>query len=217
MTAWFCCTSIPAATNPGAKGRKLVLSKLAPSPELTPEPRFVPGRGAAAGRTALWLAALGWIAPLSYVSAATAQSPPTPSTPVYPIAKSAQVSVEASPVADALILHIRRVNPAQPVISDDVKVTIDGKSAALTRLSDGSYQLGTSDLGDNTPHDIELVVPHDGIRELLTGTVTLPAAKSSGGFLGEHKQTAWWILNIVVVLIAAIAISRRKSAPPPDV
>ena len=29
--------------------------------------------------------------------------------------------------------------------------------------------------------------------------------------LGDHKQLAWWILNIAIVLIAAIAISRRLS------
>jgi hypothetical protein len=27
----------------------------------------------------------------------------------------------------------------------------------------------------------------------------------------DHKQLAWWILNIAIVLIAAIAISRRMS------
>lgn len=55
-----------------------------------------------------------------------------------------------------------------------------------------------------------MIVGHDGIREILSGKIALSAAKSSGSLLGEHKQIAWWILNIVVVLIAVTAFSRRK-------
>ena len=29
--------------------------------------------------------------------------------------------------------------------------------------------------------------------------------------LRDHKQMAWWILNITIVLIAVLAISRRMS------
>src|SRR5207244_538922 len=39
------------------------------------------------------------------------------------------------------------------------------------------------------------------------------AAKAAGvaSLWRDHKQMAWWILNITVVLIATIAISRRMS------
>lgn len=146
-----------------------------------------------------------------------AQSAQRPVSAVYPVAKSALLAVDATPDHDALTLHIRRLSDQHELLSDDVKVTIDGKTATVARQSDGSYEVGSAELGTDALHDIELVVPHDGIRELLSGTVKLPAVRSGGGLLGDHKQIAWWILNIVVVLIAVIAISRRKSAPPPDV
>ena len=62
-----------------------------------------------------------------------------------------------------------------------------------------------------------MLFTHDGIREVLSGTLpptaTGGAAANAGrtGVLGAHKQLAWWILNITVVLIAALAISRRAS------
>jgi hypothetical protein len=54
------------------------------------------------------------------------------------------------------------------------------------------------------------VVSHDGIRELLTGTVTLPQQQSVLEMLQGHGMAAWWVLNIVVVLIAVLIISRRR-------
>ena len=171
-------------------------------------------RRAGAGRIAGGLLAAVGVAASAAEHAQTAQRPVNP---VYPLAKSALLAVDATPDHDALTLHIRRLSDQRDLLSDDVKVTIDGKTATVTRQTDGSYEIGSAELSTDTPHDIELIVPHDGIRELLSGTVKLPAARSGGGLLGEHKQIAWWILNIVVVLIAVIAISRRKSNPPPDV
>ena len=65
---------------------------------------------------------------------------------------------------------------------------------------------------------LEVLVTHDGIQEVLSAT--LPPSATSGGtadaghtgsVLRDHKQLAWWVLNITVVLIAALAISRRTS------
>jgi hypothetical protein len=36
-------------------------------------------------------------------------------------------------------------------------------------------------------------------------------AGAAADLLHDHKQLAWWILNITIVLIAVIAISRRMS------
>jgi hypothetical protein len=56
-------------------------------------------------------------------------------------------------------------------------------------------------------------VAHDGIREILTGKVTLPKVGSTLDLWRDHKQMAWWVLNIGVVLIAVMAFSRRQSKP----
>jgi hypothetical protein len=66
---------------------------------------------------------------------------------------------------------------------------------------------------------LDVVVAHDGIREALSGRFTVagagtPGARNANGAasaLRDHKQVAWWILNITIVLIAVIAISRRLS------
>ena len=120
--------------------------------------------------------------------------------------------VEAMPIDRAVAFHVQRVSDHTAVISDDVKVAVDGKNETVTRESDGTYQVDDKDLLDG-PHDVDVTVGHDGIHEVLSGKVTLPE-RASSGLLGEHKQIAWWILNIAVVLVAAIALSRRKGDRP---
>jgi len=126
------------------------------------------------------------------------------------IAHSALLSIEGTPGAGVLDLTVRHVADQSPVVSDDVTVTVDGKNEPVTRGTGGAYQIPLNDLRGAEPREVDITVGHDGIREILTGKVTLPASSSAGSFLGDHKQIAWWILNIVIVLIAAIAISRRK-------
>ena len=46
--------------------------------------------------------------------------------------------------------------------------------------------------------------------EIVSGKVSVAEASSTQSLLRDHKQVAWWILNIVIILIAATAISRRK-------
>jgi hypothetical protein len=127
-----------------------------------------------------------------------------------PIAHSALLSVDATPTDDSLELHIRRVSDKSVVRSEDVTVTVDGKNEPLTRENGGSYQLPIADLRGDGAREVDIVVAHDGIREILSGKVTLPQASPAGSVFRDHKQIAWWILNIVIVLIAALAISRRK-------
>ncbi len=129
------------------------------------------------------------------------------------IARSALLSVEATATADALQLRIRRLSDRSPVSGAGVTVTVDGKSAAVSRLTDG-YEVPIEDLrgesGKDGGRDVEVVVPHDGIREILAGKILLANGHAAGNILGDHRQIVWWIVNIVVVLIAAMAISRRK-------
>jgi hypothetical protein len=143
------------------------------------------------------------------VQAAVNQVQPA-ATSGMPIAHSALLTVDATPTDDSLELQIRRVNDKSVVSSEDVTVTVDGKNESLTRGSSGSYQLPIADFRGEGAREVDIVVAHDGIREILSGKVTLPQASSAGSLFRDHKQIAWWILNIVIVLIAALAISRRK-------
>jgi hypothetical protein len=89
-------------------------------------------------------------------------------------------------------------------------VAVDGKSESVTRESGGGYEVPVNDLRGDGARDVEIIVGHDGIREILSGKVAVAEGASAGGLLRDHKQVGWWILNIVIVLIAAIALSRRK-------
>jgi hypothetical protein len=150
-----------------------------------------------------------------------AQSPatqaPPPALPVRlapnvaaQIAHSALLSIDGTATGDTLRLGIRRVSDKSPVSSDDVTVTVDGKNESVTRGSGGGYEVPVNDLRGDGARDIEIIVGHDGIREILSGKVAVAEGASASGLLRDHKQVAWWILNIVIVLVAAIALSRRK-------
>jgi hypothetical protein len=144
------------------------------------------------------------------VPAATA--PAAPPTPVFSIAHSALLAIDTTPLNDSLVLHIRRVSDQSPVVvanDGDVAVTLDGKKEPVTRESDGSYRVPANDFRGKDPHAIDVIVAHDGIREILSGTVALPESTATS-LWRDHTQIAWWILNITIVLIAAIVISRRK-------
>jgi hypothetical protein len=133
-----------------------------------------------------------------------------PNTPAQ-IARSALLSVEAVANADTLQLRIQRVSDRSLVSSDDVTVSLDGRNEPVTRQSSGAYELAINNFRGDGARDVEITVAHDGIREALSGKVSVAEAGSASGLLSSnHKQLAWWVLNIVVVLIAAIAISRRK-------
>jgi hypothetical protein len=130
------------------------------------------------------------------------------------IAHSALLTVEATTTGDSLRLTIRRTHDQSLVNGSDISVSVDGRNEPVTPGSAG-YEIPINDLRGAADHDppreVEIIVPHDGIRELVSGKVTATEGSSGGSLLGDHKQIAWWILNIVVVLIAAMAISRRKS------
>ena len=157
-------------------------------------------------KLALWTATLiGVAAPWARAAdtaAATAQA--------IPVAHSALLTINATTTPDGLALHILHANNQIPIDGRDVTVAVDGKNQPVTAAPEGTFLLPTKDLGEGE-RQLDITVAHDGIREILTGKWTVTERKSSPGLLGDHKQMAWWILNVAVVLIAAIALSRRKT------
>jgi hypothetical protein len=126
------------------------------------------------------------------------------------IARSALLSIQGTATADALQLSIRRVSDQSLVSSDEVTVSVDGKNQSVTHEKGGAYELPINDLRGDGTRDVDITVAHDGIREIVSGKVSVAEASSTQSLLRDHKQVAWWILNIVIILIAATAISRRK-------
>jgi hypothetical protein len=131
------------------------------------------------------------------------------------IAHSSLLTVEGAVTNDALRLSIRRAQDKSLITSGEITVTVDGKNEPVTHENAGAFEIPVNDVrGDGTPEsarDVEIIVPHDGLREILSSKVSVTETSSgAGSLLGDHKQMAWWILNIVIVLIAAMAISRRK-------
>jgi hypothetical protein len=168
----------------------------------------------AISKTLALVIATGALASVLSVHAAEPTPAPAAATspPAITVARSAQLTVDASEKDDSLTLRIRRAADQAPVNSSEVKVSIDGKNEPVTPQADGSYLISTRDLRGNGQRVLDVIVPHDGIREILTGKVALTEASKSTGLLGDHKQMAWWILNVAVVLVAAIALSRRRSS-----
>jgi hypothetical protein len=152
-----------------------------------------------------------WLAGLAIVALARADVPPAPT----PLAASAQVSVTALRAPGSVTLHFARAGDHSALPVTQLAATLDGKPLSVTHAADDSWALATGGTA-LASGDLALTVSHDGIRELLTGTLgasapSAPAAGSGSELLRDHKQLTWWILNIAIVLIAAIAISRRMS------
>ena len=157
-------------------------------------------------------------------------------TPPAPVAQSPLVSLAAEGSAAGFTLELRRTAGTAPLVVTALTVSVDGERLPATRNADGSWSVAWPRAGAHRPGHLEVVAAHDGIRELLSGTLPASAtagpggggasgtggassasgaggASSSGpaGLWRAHKQLAWWVLNIGVVLIAAIALSRRMS------
>jgi len=153
---------------------------------------------------------------LSSPGAALAQ--PAAAPPLAPLAHSALLAVDAAPAAGGLVLRVRRARAETPLQVSEVAVTLDGKSEPATLRPDGTWFVPRPANAQDTGKTLQVTVGHDGIHEILSGRLAVPAgapgSRASGatsGLSSAHKQLAWWILNIVIVLIAAIAISRRMS------
>jgi hypothetical protein len=126
------------------------------------------------------------------------------------VARSALLTLSAAPADHGLSLQVARISDHRPIIGPGgVAVTLDGHSVPVTAQPDGSYLISTRAQSGGA-HSLGVVVTHDGIRELLTGTVTVPQQRGALDVLEGHGMFAWWVLNIAVVLIAVIVISRRR-------
>jgi hypothetical protein len=164
-----------------------------------------------------WLAA-GVLACSALVCGPQLHASESAAAPLTPVAHSALVTLEAGPAAAGLVLRLRHTADQTPLSVTDLTVSVDGRSELAMRREDGSWFVPLSNAAI-TDDQLEVVVAHDGIREVLSGRISVPgagsaSARDAGGaasVLRDHKQMAWWILNITIVLIAAIAISRRLS------
>jgi len=133
-----------------------------------------------------------------------------------PIAHSAQVTVEGRMAFAGLTLRARPTIPGAALNVTELSVTLDGVSEPAGRQPDGSWFVPLAASATAGGGKLDVLVSHDGIREVLSGRIASPGGGGAGaggahGVLRDHKQMAWWVLNIAVVLIAAIAISRRMS------
>lgn len=137
-------------------------------------------------------------------------APPSPQQGSV-VARSTLLTLTVAPSDHALTLQVARIGDHQPIAGPGrVTVTLDGHSVPVTAQPDGSYLISTSTEAAGA-HSLGVTVSHDGIRELLTGTVTVPQRRSALDVLQGHGMFAWWVLNIAVVLIAVLVISRRRS------
>ena len=138
--------------------------------------------------------------------------PTPPPPPVIPVAHSALLTIDATQNGDILELHVKHVGNNIPIDGQNVTVSVDGKHQPVTPEPEGTFGLSTKDLPGDGDHQLDIIVAHDGIREILTGKVAIPKAGSAATDLWhDHQQMAWWILNIGIVLIAVTAFSRRSS------
>ena len=145
--------------------------------------------------------------------AALAADPTPPAPPAIPVAHSALLTIDATHTDDGLALHIKHAGNQIPIDGRDVTVSVDGKTQPVTPAPEGTFLLSTKGLAGDGERQFDIVVAHDGIREILTGKVTLPKAGATLDLWRDHKQMAWWVLNIAIVLIAVMAFSRRQSKP----
>jgi hypothetical protein len=163
-------------------------------------------------RLALWIAPIALAAVTGgYGPGAWAAETAAPPPPI-PVAHSALLTINASVTQDGLALHILHADNQIPIDGRDVTVSVDGKSQPVTAEPQGTFLLSTKGLGGDGERRLDVTVAHDGIREILTGKIALPKTSSTTDLLRDHKQIAWWVLNVAVVLIAVLALSRRRSS-----
>lgn len=130
-----------------------------------------------------------------------------------PLARSALTTVQASVAGEWVTLRLQYTGSQAPLISKDVSVQVGGHILPVTARGDGSYVLPVKQLGTSATPDIQVIVGHDGIREVLEGRLTLPESAASTAEGSGHNQTLWWVINIGIVFAVAMFLSNRKKKP----
>ncbi len=132
------------------------------------------------------------------------------------VARSAQLRLDAVIHGKRAVLYAVRRDDHTPIVGAG-RVTADINGHPLPLRPDGTgYAFSLAGLPPGR-QSLQVVVAHNGIHELLSGTITLPKpapAASAFALLEQHGYGAWWVLNLVVLLLAARLIMRRK--PPPS-
>jgi hypothetical protein len=175
--------------------------------------KMISSRPFSGAAMALARAAVLALAASGTMALAVDSTPTAPNTTTIPIAHSALLTIYGVPTEDGLALHVQHAGNQIPIDGRDVTVSVDGKNQPVTALPEGTFVLPTKDLAGDGERALEIVVAHDGIREILSGKVTLPKVGSTLDLWRDHKMTAWWVLNVGIVLIAVLAFSRRSSKP----
>ncbi len=129
-----------------------------------------------------------------------------PAAPIA-LAHSGLLSLQGTNADGGLVLRVQGGGGATPAVTA-VSVRESGLELPAMHRSDGSWFVS-----GRVPGSFEVVVDHDGIRELLAvhpaaAPVSVPAAAPTSN---NRKQLIWWVLNIAIVAIAALVISRRVS------
>lgn len=150
--------------------------------------------------------------------ACAAQSGAAQNAAFAPVAHSTLATVEAAATPDGVRLRLRRTEGSAPLAVSELQVSVAGQTVPATQRPDGTWLAPWPRSGAAPGAALEVVVTHDGIREVLSGSLPRvlegkPAAgpRAGSGMSSSRKQLAWWILNIAIVLIAVVAISRRMS------
>jgi len=134
-----------------------------------------------------------------------------PPVPRIEVAHSALLLADATVADDTLSLRLRNAKTQAVIQTNDLTFNVDGKPQKTQVQIDGTYSIPLDALKGTGDRNVEIIVGHDGIREILSNKIAAIDAKSSGLSLGGHNQLAWWILNIGVVLVGVLALSRKKS------
>lgn len=160
----------------------------------------------------LWLAGItGSVPP----AAAQASGTTTPAGTQL-LAQSAQLIVLAHVDSDWLTLRIQRTSTQTPLVTKDVAVSVAGHAMPVKAKPDGTYVLPVKQLGTTNTPTLDIVVAHDGIREILSGKLTLPQSAPAAAAHG-HNQWIWYVVNIALVFAAVLYFqSRKKKSEDPE-
>jgi len=161
----------------------------------------------------LWLAGITGCAPSAgtHVSGSTTTATPAGT---QLLAQSAQLIVLAHVDSDWLTLRIQSASSQTPLVPKEVAVSVAGHAIPVKARADGTYVLPVKQLGTTYTPTLDIVVGHDGIREILSGKLTLPQSAPVTAGRG-HNQYYWYIVNIALVFGVAMYFMNRKKKPEP--